>query len=363
MELGHEPIVAVGRAGAFTEALDVKQIRFHVLGWSSRFVGTAQTADAPELLLRMPDFAHAAAALRHYVKRVRPDVVQAHTRKAQLAATLALWDVKVPLIWHVRDDLPTRTPLRALLALAMKRADHAVALSYWLSRSYVSRHALPKSGRIGIVPSGVDAAPLSRLPTPWLDGGRPPIVGFVGQIARWKAPHLLIDAAERCRHDSASFRIIGGVTFPAAEHEYGCWLRDRLSWSPARDRIQWLAPTREPAEAFAQLDVFVHTSVAPEPFGRVLVEAMVARRPIIALRKGSAIELLDDETAVFADSEDGEAIASAIASVIDDRSAAQERVERAALKAANYDPLFVAARMDGEYAQLAGTSRTKNRSG
>ena len=35
------------------------------------------------------------------------------------------------------------------------------------------------------------------IPTPWLDGTRDPVLGYVGRLADWKAPHLLIDAAER----------------------------------------------------------------------------------------------------------------------------------------------------------------------
>ncbi len=40
-------------------------------------------------------------------------------------------------------------------------------------------------------------------------------------------------------------------------------------------------------------DVVAHTSTAPEPFGRVIVEAMLCRRPVVAAQAGGAIELVD----------------------------------------------------------------------
>ena len=40
-------------------------------------------------------------------------------------------------------------------------------------------------------------------------------------------------------------------------------------------------------------DVVVHTSTAPEPFGRVIVEAMLARRPVIASDAGGAAEIIE----------------------------------------------------------------------
>jgi glycosyltransferase involved in cell wall biosynthesis len=42
------------------------------------------------------------------------------------------------------------------------------------------------------------------------------------------------------------------------------------------------------------VDIVVHTSIAPEPFGRVIVEGMLARKPVIATRAGGALEIIDE---------------------------------------------------------------------
>jgi glycosyltransferase involved in cell wall biosynthesis len=352
MKLGHLVTVAVGRSGAFSAALTEAGVRWRDLAWSERYVTASRTAAMSEILNALPDVARAAQALRRLVKNTRPDVVQAHTRKSQLVASLALVGFDVSLVWHLRDDLPARRPLQRAIAWALGRADHAVALSEWLVASYASRGALPRSRYIGIVPSGVDSTRLSQLPTPWLDGQHDPIVGYVGQIARWKAPHLLIDAAELLSHVPGTFRLIGDVWFPASEAAYGQRLRQKLSESSARDRVEWRVATKAPEEAFAGIDVLVHTSVEPEPFGRVLVEAMAARRPVVALRLGSVAELLDPSTAVFAERPDGAALAAAVERLLSDPHAARAMAERAAQRAVRYEPSAVAARMDAEYARL-----------
>jgi len=41
------------------------------------------------------------------------------------------------------------------------------------------------------------------------------------------------------------------------------------------------------------VDVVAHTSTAPEPFGRVIVEGMLARTPVIATAAGGALEIVD----------------------------------------------------------------------
>jgi glycosyltransferase involved in cell wall biosynthesis len=42
-------------------------------------------------------------------------------------------------------------------------------------------------------------------------------------------------------------------------------------------------------------NVIVHTSTAPEPFGRVIVEGMIAGRPVIATNVGGPAEIIRDQ--------------------------------------------------------------------
>jgi glycosyltransferase involved in cell wall biosynthesis len=47
------------------------------------------------------------------------------------------------------------------------------------------------------------------------------------------------------------------------------------------------------------LDIVVHASTQPEPFGRVVVEAMACGRPVVVSRSGGVAELVrDDENAL-----------------------------------------------------------------
>jgi glycosyltransferase involved in cell wall biosynthesis len=42
------------------------------------------------------------------------------------------------------------------------------------------------------------------------------------------------------------------------------------------------------------MDVVAHASIEPEPFGRVIVEGMAARKPVIATACGGPVEIVDD---------------------------------------------------------------------
>jgi glycosyltransferase involved in cell wall biosynthesis len=349
MRRGDEVIVAVGRAGKFSEALTAAGIPWRDLGLPRSFVQMAATSRLRAVVALIPAYVVAAWRMRRGTVETRPDVVHVHTRKAHLVSSIAFVGSSVPLVWHLRDDVPPRATARFVFRLGMRRVDHAVALTKWVADSYRAARLVPRSRRIGIVPSGVDGGSLGRLPTPWLDGKRGPVVGYVGQIAAWKGVDIVVDAFDLLdAPDDRSLTIAGDVWFPLAERGYDEALDARIARSPNRQRITRLHGAT-PSEAFAAVDILVHASRRPEPFGRVLVEALAARRPVVALPHGAASEILANGAGVLARTPDATGLAEGIASVLADRATAAGLAAAGIARAAQFAPDAVAERMAREY--------------
>jgi glycosyltransferase involved in cell wall biosynthesis len=69
------------------------------------------------------------------------------------------------------------------------------------------------------------------------------------------------------------------------------------------------------------VDVVLHTSTAPEPFGRVIVEGMLARKPVIATRAGGAQEIVaHGETGLLVPPSSPNALARALQTLTADPS-------------------------------------------
>jgi glycosyltransferase involved in cell wall biosynthesis len=84
------------------------------------------------------------------------------------------------------------------------------------------------------------------------------------------------------------------------------------------------------------MDVVVHASVVPEPFGRVLIEAMALARPVIAPREGGPLVIVaDGETGLLVAPRNAAAMGDALASLLadPDRRAAMGRAGRARVDA------------------------------
>jgi glycosyltransferase involved in cell wall biosynthesis len=82
------------------------------------------------------------------------------------------------------------------------------------------------------------------------------------------------------------------------------------------DRIHWLGYRLDVPQLMRVADVVVHTSTAPEPFGRVIVEGVLAGRPVLVTDHGASRELLGDETGWLVPPENPQALARAIRDVL-----------------------------------------------
>ena len=58
------------------------------------------------------------------------------------------------------------------------------------------------------------------------------------------------------------------------------------------DRIHFLRFDPQPWRLYPEFDVVVHFSMRPEPFGRVVVEAMACGVPVVAAGAGGPLEIL-----------------------------------------------------------------------
>jgi glycosyltransferase involved in cell wall biosynthesis len=95
-------------------------------------------------------------------------------------------------------------------------------------------------------------------------------------------------------------------------------------------------------------DAIAHTSVTPEPFGRVIVEAMFSRRPVIATAAGGAIELIEpDKTGWLTEPGNAEDLTKAIHSIQQDAVVSESIVQAA------YSQAFDRFHIDSTNRQIA----------
>src|SRR5262249_10793443 len=111
--------------------------------------------------------------------------------------------------------------------------------------------------------------------------GGPLTFGIVGRLAPWKGQHLFLEAFARAFPDSEERAVVvGGALFDEVDYEHG--LQRTARRLGIAGRVEFRGHRPDVWEELARLDVLVHASITPEPFGQVILEGMAAGVPVIA---------------------------------------------------------------------------------
>jgi glycosyltransferase involved in cell wall biosynthesis len=279
----------------------------------------------------------AAPRLPRYVRQLRqalaaigPDLIHSNGIKTHLLARLAA-PAGTPVVWHVHDFLSQRPVMARVLRWAARRTAGAIAVSEAVRRD--ARAVLPTLPAT-LVYNAVDVDHFRPGPGdgPLLDqlaglplAARPhPLrVGLVATYARWKGHDIFLDAAARIQRErpgQARFYVIGGPVYATrgsqcSEEE----LRSRAADLGLSGAVGFVGFQRDVAGVYRALDVVVHASTRPEPFGLTIAEAMACGRAVVAVKAGGAAELFTDgHDAAGVPPNDAGALANAVRGLLDD---------------------------------------------
>jgi glycosyltransferase involved in cell wall biosynthesis len=267
-----------------------------------------------------------AGALTTSVARIlhEYDVVYANSQKAFIIAAVAAVRARRPLIWHLHDILDgdhfSSTNIRVAVTLANRTADLVLCNSEATAEAFVA-HGGNRS-LVRLLYSGVVADPFLAASDTAARAARADwvsesdrVVGLFGRIAPWKGQHIALEAISRIA--GVHLLLVGGSLF--GEEAYEHRLRDLATDLGIADRVHFLGFRTDVPGLMRAVDVIVHTSVAAEPFGRVIVEGMLSERPVVATAAGGALEIVvDGVTGVLVPCGDPGALAGALRSLFAD---------------------------------------------
>lgn len=356
--------VAIPGRGALADALEDVGATVHLVHVPEGLRTTSrwELARNPVLPVRLASqTVGAARAIDAVVSDVRPDVVHTNSMKAHVLASPAAKLRRVPIVWHVRDILDRGWLRRAFTGTARFAADRVLVLSEAAREPFEGTAVEPRVTVVynGIRPREVDSAIVAEIERRVRDGAHGPVIGLVGQIAHWKGQDVLIRAAPEVLAEvpGARFAIVGACLFPENEQRYEAGLGDLLRDLDLDDQVRLLGSIEPIEPVMAALDVLVHASRRPEPFGRVIIEALVQGTPVVTTNRGAGPELVPDHVGRVVQADDPSALATALIDLLtgaghDDIGAAAEAWAR------RFDVSRTAETVLGVYDSLLGPDAT-----
>ena len=302
------------------------------------------------------------ARLARTLSSFQPDIIHTNGFKAHVLGARVRFPHSA-VVWHLHEYVSRRPLTRWLLRRYAGRCDAIVANSASVAADIASilgthppLHVVGNAVDLKVyTPEGprLDLDALAGLPAAPADVTR---VGLVATFALWKGHETFLDALQRVPA-SRPIRgyIIGGPLYDTSGSQYSKrQLEAMIDARNLRSRVG-LTGFLESAPAVRSLDVVVHASTEPEPFGLVIAEGMSCGRAVITTAHGGAAEIIDaGRDALVAPPGDARALATAIDRLAADRTLRECMGSRARAAAVTR---FAPERMAADMAHIFETVR------
>ncbi len=286
--------------------------------------------------------------LRRLVARFRPDAILAWGMWNLDRSLPALAEQLLPdrTVYYMGDDWPTLPaqyrfywqaaprsrltawPKRALGSLALRmlareslpalRFEHVLFPSRFM-RDDLARRGV-KARRSRVVYGAVDTTPYVSPGAPERRAGDGWTLLYVGRLAPSKGVHVAVEAMAQLVHRleirGARLLIVG-----AGEARYEARLRALVRRERLEPFVEFVGRqgNRAMPEYYRRADVLLFTSLWPESFGRVLVEAMASGAVAVGAAVGGAAEILEHgQNALVSRPGDARDLAAQVARLIRD---------------------------------------------
>jgi glycosyltransferase involved in cell wall biosynthesis len=264
-------------------------------GKKSRLLGALGRAS-----LSTPSVALYITRLRHALAAAAPDLIHTNGFKMHV---LGAWAAPrgAPVLWHIHDYISSRPLMARLMRAHADRCAAAVANS--LSVAADVRSACGAQLKVFPIYNAVDLRRFSpegpALDLDRLAGLAPPShpvvrIGLVATMAQWKGHEVFLRALGMLS-DQPHVRgyVIGGALYETEGSQCDLEELRRLAGRLGlAGRVGFTGFVDDAAAAMRALDIVVHASTQPEPFGLVIAEAMACGRAVVVSRGGGAAEIV-----------------------------------------------------------------------
>lgn len=294
--------------------------------------------------------------LARRLRALKPDLVHTNSLKSGYYGSLAAKLAGIPVVWHLRDRLADDylpAPAARLTRFALAHLPDLVICN---SAETLRTAALGGAG--AIVASPVVHDPYDPTAVRLGRTGENLVVGMVGRLAAWKGQDVFLRAfAEAFRGAPAvRGRVIGSAMF--GEDVYEQQLRTLTVELGLGDRVTFVGFAEHVESELALLDILVHASVVPEPFGQVVVEGMAAGLAVIASAAGGPLEIVTPERdGLLVPPGDVTALAAALRRLSGDPALRDRLGQAATIRARDFGPGPIGERVQELYRDVLATRR------
>lgn len=243
--------------------------------------------------------------LRRVTARLNPDIVFVIGLKMQLLSLVAV-PRRVAVVWNVQDYIGNRRLVSRIIRLMMRLNGRNRRISAGCCSDDVCedlRSVFP-DGQFRTIETVYNSVDTDQFRP---DGSVHEVlekcnkvrIGMIGTYARWKGQDLFLRVLRQLSLDDQDPSwhgvIIGGPIYATTGSQWSLTeLTEMAKEYEISERVTFLSFQKDPASIMRGLDILVHASVKPEPFGRVIAEGMACGCAVVAVNSGGSAEVFEN---------------------------------------------------------------------
>ena len=267
--------------------------------------------------------------IRKILNIIEPDMIHSGNGYAALHEwMLACYLNKIKFIAH---DRGTRYPCSMRTKFFVRFLDATISVSNAYMENLTRQNLKVK--RIRRVYNGLDVEQMvaqnvgfdrNKLKAEFNISENGPIIGILGNIDRWKGQLVVLLAVNSVKkiYPNIKCLIVGPVC--GGSEPYNAQLDIYINENNLSETVIFFGYRKDVPNILSILDILIHASIEPEPFGRVILEGMAAGKPIIGTNSGGTPEqIVDGETGILVPMNDDEGMAQAMLFYLNDMKRAK----------------------------------------
>jgi glycosyltransferase involved in cell wall biosynthesis len=338
------PVVIVPFEGPLTEHLKEMKIEYRVIRQfkffsTSTYILGKKIFNPFAILYDIFIFLPTIWSLKNFLKEEKINLVHTNSMLAHIYGAIAAKLAGIPCIWHMQDIVDQKMVVglarRAVVFLGRILPKKIVVVSKAVGQMFEGKSVQ----KVQIVYNGTD---INKFSTE-IDGSgiRKEFkiaddefaVGIVGRLVIWKGQGAFLKAASiiLSKIPNTKFLIIGETTF--GDKKYKDDLYKLTCELGIESKVIFLGYRDDVPNIIRAMDILVHASLKPEPFGLVIIEGMASGIPVVASNQGGTLEIIEHgKDGFLVNPEETDTLAKRIIELLRDRSLRSKFAEAARKK-------------------------------
>ena len=243
--------------------------------------------------------------LQDIIKEYKVDVVHARSRAPAWSAYYAARKLDVPFLTTFHGIYRMSNMLKKQYNSIMTCGDKVIAVSDFVKQHIVENYNVDPQ-KIAVIHRGIDDVYFNpdkatdEMVAKYCDkyhlNKDVPIILLPARMTEWKGQMVLVEALNQIRHLDFRCLMVGDVS------RHPCYverLRRCITELKLQSRVQIYGAEASMLGLYSIADIVLSTSVEPEAFGRVIVEAQAMEKLAIATNIGGGAETVVDGKSGF----------------------------------------------------------------